>query len=243
MDISKKSKDKDIAALLNIALDDPDLDENVSIRGIEHFVYPDLQQEMIRRKKEQQREVLEFARSPRPDPQGWRLADHSRYFSLWARTVAVEKAMKYRVNNAAVDPEGGTISKDELERMQRSGDELEWGSTSTTTQRMRRGSSILSLVMSQSYEGDERQCPSNSSQGGILAEGNEDGNETNSRNYSLSQSASYSPKTNSNTDLEQASVFHEIAKAEITWECEKKGDLENRLEGSSQPAGSDTGED
>ena len=87
--ISKKSKEKDIATLLNTALDDPDLDENVSIRGIEHFVYPDLQQEMIRRKKELQREVLEFTRSSRPDPQGWRLAEHSRFFSLWARTVAV----------------------------------------------------------------------------------------------------------------------------------------------------------
>lgn len=40
----------------------------MSIPVIEHFVYPDLQQEMIRRKKEVQREVLEFVRSKQPDP-------------------------------------------------------------------------------------------------------------------------------------------------------------------------------
>jgi len=124
VDISKRSKVEDITTLLSSAFDDPDRDDNVSIRGIEHFVYPGLQQEMIRRKKEVQREVMGFVRSKRPDPQGWRLAQHSRSFSQWARNVALEKGMKYCMNNAAGDPEI-VISKNELERFQKSRDELE----------------------------------------------------------------------------------------------------------------------
>jgi len=115
--ISKKSKDTDIADLLAKALEDEDRDENVSIRGIEHFVYPGLQQEMIRKKKEVQKEVLGFVRSKRPDPQGWRLAGHSRSFSQWARDVALQKGLKYCMDHAASDPEA-SISGEELKRFQ-----------------------------------------------------------------------------------------------------------------------------
>lgn len=149
VDIVKKSNVQDIATLLSMALDDDDQDENVSIRGIEHFVYPDLQQEMIRRKKEVQREVLEFVRSKRPDPQGWRLAQHSRTFSQWARNVALEKGMKYCMNNVANDDEI-TMSKDELERLRRSSDELEASSRSL------RGSSSFSGTGSVSFDNDVR---------------------------------------------------------------------------------------
>jgi hypothetical protein len=121
---SKKSKLVAIADLLSLALSDEDRDDNVSIRGIEHFVYPDLQQEMIRRKKEVQREVMDFVRARRPDPQGWRLAEHSRTYSQWARNVALEKGMKYCMNNAAGDPEVN-MSQDELDRCRKSTDELE----------------------------------------------------------------------------------------------------------------------
>ncbi|KAL7445893.1 hypothetical protein ACHAXH_008667 [Discostella pseudostelligera] len=236
--ISKKSKEKDIAALLNTALDDPDLDETVSIRGIEHFVYPDLQQEMIRRKKELQREVLEFARSPRPDPQGWRLAEHSRFFSLWARTVAVEKGMKYYINNAASDPEVGTISRDELERIQRSGDELE-----STSSRMRRGSSILSLVMSQSYEGEPTSL--SALHGGGFAEGG-DGAGSSSRHIlkrSSSDSLESAPTIDAEEDDEdRPSVFQQIAMSGVTSSSES-GEPNKYDHQNSQPAGSATGED
>jgi hypothetical protein len=97
VDIAKKSTAKCINALLATALEDPDLDDDTSIRGIEHFVYPELQQEMIRKKKEVQKEVLEFVRSKRPDPQGWRLAQHSRLHSQWARDVALEKGRAARM--------------------------------------------------------------------------------------------------------------------------------------------------
>ncbi|KAL9185122.1 hypothetical protein ACHAXT_002899 [Thalassiosira profunda] len=117
--VSRKNKTRDIAELLSTALEDEDADDAVSIRGIEHFVYPDLQQEMIRRKKEVQREVLDFVRQKRPDPQGWRLAQHSRTFSQWARNVAIEKGMKYCMNN------GVELEEEQLEQYRKSHDELE----------------------------------------------------------------------------------------------------------------------
>lgn len=121
---SIKSNEDLITDLLSQALTDKDSDPNVSIRGIEHFVYPDLQQEMIRRKRQVQREVMEFVRSKRPDPQGWRLADHSRQYSEWARNVAIHKGMNYCLNNAHTDPQY-SCSKDELDRCRRSTDELD----------------------------------------------------------------------------------------------------------------------
>lgn len=121
---SIKSNEDLITDLLSQALTDEDSDPNVSIRGIEHFVYPDLQQEMIRRKRQVQREVMEFVRSKRPDPQGWRLADHSRRYSEWARNVAIQKGMNYCLNNAHSDP-NYSCSKDELDRCRRSTDELD----------------------------------------------------------------------------------------------------------------------
>jgi len=122
VDIAKRASDID--ALLNEAFDaERDIDEEVSIRGIEHFVYPELQQEMIRRKKHAKREVLNFKKSKRPDPQGWRLARLSEANTQWARDVAIEKGMRYCMNQEAIYGTGNCgISKDELER---SKDELD----------------------------------------------------------------------------------------------------------------------
>ncbi|KAL7492257.1 hypothetical protein ACHAWT_002082 [Skeletonema menzelii] len=118
------SKQADITQLLSEAFDPKrDLSEHISIRGIEHFVYPTLQQEMIQRKKHAKREVLQFQTSKRPDPQGWRLARLSEANTQWAREVAIEKGMRYCMNQEAIygEEECG-ISKDELER---SRDELD----------------------------------------------------------------------------------------------------------------------
>jgi hypothetical protein len=98
LDVGIKNKPKCINALLQTALEDKDENPLTSIRGIEHFVYPDLQQEMIRKKKEVQAQVIQFVRSKRPDPQGWRLANHSRMYSQWARDVALEKGRAYRMD-------------------------------------------------------------------------------------------------------------------------------------------------
>lgn len=139
--LSQRSKGADISSLLILALEDEDRDDRVSIRGIEHFVYPALQQEMIRRKKEVQREVLEFVRSKRPDPQGWRLAQHSRKFSQWARNVALEKGMKQCMNNANNDPDV-ELSEDDYQRFQASSDEL------SASSRALKGSSSFSASKS-----------------------------------------------------------------------------------------------
>ncbi|KAL7502582.1 hypothetical protein ACHAXN_000523 [Cyclotella atomus] len=107
LDLSAKIKPRSISALLELALNDKDQTPGVSIRGIEHFVYPELQQEMIRKKKEVQAQVMLYVKSKRPDPQGWRLANHSRMYSQWARDVAMEKGRAYRVHD--VDS-GGAVS-------------------------------------------------------------------------------------------------------------------------------------
>ena len=99
LDLQIKNKPKSISALLELALQDKDENPHVSIRGVEHFVYPELQQEMIRKKKEVQAQVVNFVKSKKPDPQGWRLANHSRMYSQWARDVAVEKGRAYRMHD------------------------------------------------------------------------------------------------------------------------------------------------
>lgn len=100
LDMGVKNTPKSISALLELALWDKDnLNDETSIRGIEHFVYPELQQEMIRKKKEVQAQVMLFVRSKKPDPQGWRLANHSRMYSQWARDVAAEKGRAYRIHD------------------------------------------------------------------------------------------------------------------------------------------------
>ena len=96
LDTSKRSHKID--RLLQEAFD-PKLDTNeeISICGIEHFVYPALQQEMIRRKKNAKQEVFNFQEEKRPDPRGWRLARLSEENTLWAREVATFKGMKYNM--------------------------------------------------------------------------------------------------------------------------------------------------
>jgi hypothetical protein len=80
-------------------LNTPDDHDTTSIRGIEHFVYPELQQEMIRKKKEVQSQVMLLVTSKKPDPQGWRLANHFRMYSQWARDVALDKGRAYRMHD------------------------------------------------------------------------------------------------------------------------------------------------
>ncbi|KAL3811625.1 hypothetical protein ACHAXA_006697 [Cyclostephanos tholiformis] len=211
---SKKSKDVAIADLLSLALSDEDRDEDVSIRGIEHFVYPDLQQEMIRRKKTVQREVMDFVRARRPDPQGWRLAEHSRTYSQWARNVALEKGMKYCMNNAAVDPEVN-ISQDELDRCRRSTDELESYNKSL------RGSASFSAPSEPFDSADDRQRTENLRK--IAECERTDGDEEEGDQY----------------ESGEPSRVHESLRPQ---ECEQSPQLDEG-EKSSQPAGADTGED
>jgi hypothetical protein len=112
--LSNESTRNDVTMLLAKALSDNDWDEATSIKGIEHFVYPAIRREMIQRKDELRREVLNFAHSKRPDPQGWRLAQHSRMLSRWAQEVAQEKGMRYRVKDVSeYDDEEKAMDSDE----------------------------------------------------------------------------------------------------------------------------------
>ena len=118
LDVSRRQKIVCIDSLLSLALNDPDTNVNTSIRGIEHMVYPELQQEMIHKKKEVQAQVMSFVRSKRPDPQGWRLANHSRAYSQWARDVALEKGQAYtmKIDKEEVKSSTEDCKKDEPRR-------------------------------------------------------------------------------------------------------------------------------
>ncbi|KAK1734320.1 hypothetical protein QTG54_015087 [Skeletonema marinoi] len=96
IDLSKRAHNHNLDRLLKEAFDpERDIDEEVSICGIEHFVYPVLQLEMIRRKKQAQNEVLSFKKAKR---QALRLAELSEEKTHWAREVAMEKGIRYCVN-------------------------------------------------------------------------------------------------------------------------------------------------
>ena len=80
------------------ALDDCDDNHEISIRGIEHFVFPVLQKEMVNKKKLLKKVVLGYSCDPiqrKKDPNGIKLADESAEHSKWARDVATERGIKY----------------------------------------------------------------------------------------------------------------------------------------------------
>mmetsp|Transcript_34855 Transcript_34855/g.75257 ORF Transcript_34855/g.75257 Transcript_34855/m.75257 type:complete len:356 (+) Transcript_34855:136-1203(+) len=111
---TKRHEEAVSASLLSLAYEPTeDIHEGLSIRGIEHFVYPELQKEMIRKQKEAQAEVLMFVHStPLFDPDGLKLREHSEKYSSWARDVAMEKGRNYANNgNAPFVPNYSDISK------------------------------------------------------------------------------------------------------------------------------------
>lgn len=93
--MNPKNTGDDLDTVLIKAYADPDTDDDMTIRGIEHFVYSLLQKEMIARKKQVQREVIDFANSKQKDPQGWRISETSKLHSQWARDVATERGFRY----------------------------------------------------------------------------------------------------------------------------------------------------
>ena len=82
---------------LTHALDDDNDGHDISLRGIEHFVWSVLQKEMVARRKVLKKVVVEW-RVPtnrRKDPQGLKLAEDAAKLSEWARGVAQERGIKY----------------------------------------------------------------------------------------------------------------------------------------------------
>lgn len=96
--LSNSTRNIYIGDKITNALDDVDGNQEISVRGIEHFVFPVLQKEMVRRKKELKMIVIEYSRNPaarRKDPRGIKLGKDCAAKSAWARDVATERGIKY----------------------------------------------------------------------------------------------------------------------------------------------------
>mmetsp|Transcript_35128 Transcript_35128/g.84783 ORF Transcript_35128/g.84783 Transcript_35128/m.84783 type:complete len:227 (+) Transcript_35128:237-917(+) len=111
--LSSSKRNVFIGDKITNALDDIDDNGEISIRGIEHFVFPVLQKEMVTRKKELKKGVLMFSRDPsvrRLDPKGIKLAEQTVAHSQWARDVATERGMKYCQMKRGAGRGGGLLS-------------------------------------------------------------------------------------------------------------------------------------
>jgi len=104
---SKSGTPEDLATTLTKAYTDPDNRADVTIRGIEHFVYSLLQQEMVKRKRELQREVVQLSQSKSKDPQGLRVAQTSMNASQWARDVC--EHIDVRTELSSLVPNNNTL--------------------------------------------------------------------------------------------------------------------------------------
>jgi len=95
-------REKDLTPTLLSFIFDPndDIYKRASSRGIEHYVYPELRREIMRKQKRARAEVLNFLRSNPFDPDGMKLREHSERYTSWARELAVKKAKWYAQNNA-----------------------------------------------------------------------------------------------------------------------------------------------
>ena len=78
--------------LSEIISDRDEWDANISLDGIEPFVFLELRDLMVKKKANVKKEIIDFVKAGDPDPQGWRLAKHSRVHTQWARNIAQEKA-------------------------------------------------------------------------------------------------------------------------------------------------------
>jgi len=93
---------KDLTPTLLSFIFDPndDIYKRATSRGVEHFIYPELRRELIRKQKEARAEVLKYVRSNQFDPDGSKLRELSEQYTRWARELAVDKAKCYAQNNA-----------------------------------------------------------------------------------------------------------------------------------------------
>ena len=78
--------------LSEIISDRDEWDANISLDGIEPFVFLELRDLMVKKKANVKKEIIDFVKANPMDPQGWRLASHSRFHTQWARNIAQEKA-------------------------------------------------------------------------------------------------------------------------------------------------------
>ncbi|EJK48781.1 hypothetical protein THAOC_32393, partial [Thalassiosira oceanica] len=91
--LTRKSATGNTNQLLSDIINDRDeWDTNISLDGIEPFVFLELKEEMVKKKAIVKKEIIDFVKANKSDPQGWRLASHSRFHTQWARGIAQDKA-------------------------------------------------------------------------------------------------------------------------------------------------------
>ena len=119
----RKSTDGSADELLTRIINDRDeWDDNISLGGIEPFVFLELRDEMVKKKAIAKTEIIDFVKAGDPDPQGWRLAKHSRVHTQWARNIAQEKARA--LHEVLLDESKHLPKKTELEKLKESQDVL-----------------------------------------------------------------------------------------------------------------------
>mmetsp|Transcript_22460 Transcript_22460/g.51555 ORF Transcript_22460/g.51555 Transcript_22460/m.51555 type:complete len:373 (-) Transcript_22460:132-1250(-) len=104
--------------LSDIINDRDEWDANISLDGIEPFVFLELKEEMVKKKAIVKKEIIDFLKANKSDPQGWRLASHSRFHTQWARGIAQDKARS--LHEALVDESKNLTKKTELEKLKES---------------------------------------------------------------------------------------------------------------------------
>lgn len=117
--LTRKSTAGSTNQLLSDIINDRDeWDANISLDGIEPFVFLELKDEMVKKKAIVKKEILDFVKVNKSDPQGWRLASHSRFHTQWARSIAQDKARS--LHEALVDESKNLTKKTELEKLKES---------------------------------------------------------------------------------------------------------------------------
>ena len=104
--------------LSEIISDRDEWDANISLDGIEPFVFLELRDLMVKKKANVKKEIIDFVKANPMDPQGWRLASHSRFHTQWARNIAQEKAKA--LHDALIDE--NKEKKTDLEELKESQD-------------------------------------------------------------------------------------------------------------------------
>lgn len=148
-----KEKEIWVGDTMTHALDDRD-EGSISVRGIEHFVWPVLQKEMVSRKKELKRFVIEYSKdkhSRTSDPNGENLAKACAARSRWARDVASERGIKYCQMKRGAGRGGGLLKNTKMIMERR---KLETGRRSL----VRRESLIKAFRRMNSLNGDAEEA-------------------------------------------------------------------------------------
>ncbi|EJK64273.1 hypothetical protein THAOC_15009 [Thalassiosira oceanica] len=122
--LSRKSTAGSTNQLFSDIINDRDeWDANISLDGIEPFVFLELRDEMVKKRANVRKEIIDFVKANKSDPQGWRLASHSRFHTQWARNIAQEKARA--LHEVLLDESKHPSKKSEPEKLKEGQDLLD----------------------------------------------------------------------------------------------------------------------